>query len=277
MSSGDREVIEGRPVPNLLGLLVRVWTDLMASLGQLAILAGETFSSIACGRIRVRLTLQQIAEIGFGSQVVVIVTGAFTGAVFTAQAYFQFASLNMETAVGPVVTLSMFRELGPVLAGLMVAGRVGAAMTAEIGTMKVTQQIDALRALAVNPVDYLVVPRALAMFISMPLLVVECVGFGILASYYVGVEVLNINGVYFLANMTKFTEGSDIMMSLMKGFVFAGIIVFISCREGLHAKDGAVGVGRATTASVVTCSLAILIANFFLTMALNIIFPAGQR
>jgi len=277
LSSGDREVIEGRPVLNLLGLLVRVWTNLMASLGQLAILAGETFSSIACGRIRVRLTLQQIAEIGFGSQVVVIVTGAFTGAVFTAQAYFQFASLNMETAVGPVVTLSMFRELGPVLAGLMVAGRVGAAMTAEIGTMKVTQQIDALRALAVNPVDYLVVPRALAMFISMPLLVVECVGFGILASYYVGVEVLNINGVYFLANMTKFTEGSDIMMSLMKGFVFAGIIVFISCREGLHAKDGAVGVGRATTASVVTCSLAILIANFFLTMALNIIFPAGQR
>lgn len=277
MSSGDREVIEGRPILNLFGLLVRVWTDLMASLGQLAILAGETFSSIACGRIRVRLTLQQIAEIGFGSQVVVIVTGAFTGAVFTAQAYFQFASLNMETAVGPVVTLSMFRELGPVLAGLMVAGRVGAAMTAEIGTMKVTQQIDALRALAVNPVDYLVVPRALAMFISMPLLVVECVGFGILASYYVGVEVLNINGVYFLANMTKFTEGSDIMMSLMKGFVFAGIIVFISCREGLHAKDGAVGVGRATTASVVTCSLAILIANFFLTMALNIIFPAGQR
>jgi len=270
-------VIEGRPILNLFGLLVRVWTDLMASLGQLAILAGETFSSIACGRIRVRLTLQQIAEIGFGSQVVVIVTGAFTGAVFTAQAYFQFASLNMETAVGPVVTLSMFRELGPVLAGLMVAGRVGAAMTAEIGTMKVTQQIDALRALAVNPVDYLVVPRALAMFISMPLLVVECVGFGILASYYVGVEVLNINGVYFLANMTKFTEGSDIMMSLMKGFVFAGIIVFISCREGLHAKDGAVGVGRATTASVVTCSLAILIANFFLTMALNIIFPAGQR
>jgi len=277
LSSGDREVIEGRPILNLFGLLVRVWTDLMASLGQLAILAGETFSSIACGRIRVRLTLQQIAEIGFGSQVVVIVTGAFTGAVFTAQAYFQFASLNMETAVGPVVTLSMFRELGPVLAGLMVAGRVGAAMTAEIGTMKVTQQIDALRALAVNPVDYLVVPRALAMFISMPLLVVECVGFGILASYYVGVEVLNINGVYFLANMTKFTEGSDIMMSLMKGFVFAGIIVFISCREGLHAKDGAVGVGRATTASVVTCSLAILIANFFLTMALNIIFPAGQR
>ncbi|MCX6970254.1 MAG: ABC transporter permease [Verrucomicrobia bacterium] len=261
----------------ILSFFQGLLSSLLTSLGELAILAWETICSIARGRVRVWLTLRQIAEIGFGSQLVVVVTGAFTGAVFTAQAYFQFASLNMETAVGPVVALSMFRELGPALTGLMVAGRVGAAMTAEIGTMKVTQQIDALRALAVNPVDYLVVPRALAMFISMPLLVVECVGLGVLASYYVGVHVLNINGVYFFANVQKWTEGSDIMMSLIKGFVFGGLIVFISCREGLRAKDGAVGVGRATTATVVTSSLAILIANFFLTMALNILFPAGQR
>jgi phospholipid/cholesterol/gamma-HCH transport system permease protein len=258
-------------------LLNNIYSGFLTFLGQLAILAGETFTSIAAGRIRVRLVVQQIAEIGFRSQLVVIVTGAFTGAVFTAQAYFQFASLNMETAVGPVVALSMFRELGPVLTGVMVAGRVGAAMTAEIGTMKVSQQIDALRALAVNPIDYLVVPRALAMFISMPFLVVECVGCGILASYFVGVEVLNISGVYFLANTQKFADSSDIIMALVKGFFFAIIIVFISCREGLSAKDGAVGVGRATTATVVNCSLAILIANFFLTMALNILFPAGQR
>ena len=205
----------------------------------------------------------------------VIVTGAFTGAVLTAQANFQFVTLNMETAVGPVVALSMFRELGPTLTGVMVAGRVGAAMCAEIGTMRVSQQIDALRALAVNPVDYLVVPRAVAMFISMPFLVVECVGFGILASYYTGVEVLNIPGVYFLANIEKWTDATDIIMSLVKGFFFAGVIVFISCREGLGAKDGAVGVGRATTATVVNCSLSILISNFFLTMALNIFFPAG--
>jgi len=277
LSSDTRDSANGAPVLGVFGAMVGGFFTFVDFLGQLAMLAGETFSSILRGRVRIWLTLRQIAEIGFGSQLVVIVTGAFTGAVFTAQAYFQFASLNMETAVGPVVTLAMFRELGPVLTGLMVAGRVGAAMSAEIGTMKVSQQIDALRALAVNPVDYLVVPRALAMFISMPLLVVECVGFGIVASYYVGVHVLNISGVYFLANMQKFTEGSDIIMSLVKGFVFAGIIVFISCREGLGAKDGAVGVGGATTATVVTCSLAILIANFFLTMALNILFPAGQR
>jgi phospholipid/cholesterol/gamma-HCH transport system permease protein len=254
-------------------LFARFWVYL----GQVAILAGETLGSIFAGRIRLKLTLNQIAEIGYGSQFVVIVTGAFTGAVFTAQSYFQFAKLNMPTGVGPVVTISMFRELGPVLTGLMVAGRVGAAMSAEIGTMKVTQQIDALRALAVHPVDYLVVPRALGMMISIPLLVAECIGFGVFASYYVGVKVLNINGVYFLANMRHFTAGTDVVMALIKGFVFAIVIVFIACREGLHARDGAVGVGRATTETVVFSSLAILIANFFLTMALNIVFPAGQH
>ena len=246
-------------------------------LGQVAELAWETLSSISKGKIRLKLTLYQIAEIGYRSQMVVIVTGAFTGAVFTAQVYFQFASLNMETAVGPVVTLAMFRELGPVLTGLMVAGRVGAAMSAEIGTMKVTQQIDALRALAVHPVDYLVVPRALAMFISMPLLVVECVGCGILASYFVAVNVLNVDSFFFINNLQKFTGGRDICMTLIKGFVFGIIIVFISCREGLNTKNGAVGVGRATPESVVICSLSVLIANFFLTMFLNILFPAGLR
>ncbi len=259
----------------LIAYISKIYSYILIFLGEVAMLAGETLFSIARGRIRPRLVLYQIAEIGYRSQLVVVVTGAFTGAVFTAQAYFQFASLNMETAVGPVVALSMFRELGPVLAGVMVAGRVGAAMSAEIGTMKVTQQIDALRALAVSPVDYLVVPRSVAMFISMPILVVESVGCGILASYYVGVKVLNISGVYFLANTQKFADSSDIVMALVKGFFFAGIIVFISCREGLNAKGGAVGVGRATTSTVVNCSLAILIVNFFLTMALNIIFPAG--
>ncbi len=246
-------------------------------LGQVALLAGETIRSVASGGIRWRLVLRQLAEIGYGSQLVVIVTGAFTGAVFTAQAYFQFAHLNMATAVGPVVTLAMFRELGPVLTGLMVAGRVGAAMSAEIGTMKVTQQIDALRALAVHPVDYLVVPRALALFLSMPLLVIECVGCGVLAAYGVAVKILGVEAAYFVANMMKFTKFGDIAMSLTKGFFFAWLIVFISCREGLHAREGAVGVGRATTKSVVLCSLTILILNFFLTMFLNIIFPAGQQ
>src|SRR6195256_5255281 len=134
--------------------------------GDVVVLAGETISSAFSQKIRWRLFMQQIVEIGLRSQLVVMITGAFTGAVFAAQTYFQFNKLGMGSAVGAVVSVSICRELGPVLTALMVTGRVGASMSAEIGTMKVTEQIDALRALAVHPVDYLVVPRALAMMIS---------------------------------------------------------------------------------------------------------------
>jgi len=250
---------------------------LLFGIGETGWLAAESVKSVLGGRVRWRLVLQQILDVGYASQVVVLTTGAFTGAVFTAQVYFQFRTLGMESAVGPVVAVALFRELGPVLTGLMVAGRVGAAMSAEIGTMRVTQQIDALRALAVNPVDYLVVPRALAMFVSMPLLALECVVCGIAASYFVAAHVLGMETVYFLANMVKYTGTSDIAMTLVKGFFFAGIVVFISCREGFAVKKGAVGVGRATTRAVVFCSMTILVFNFFLSMALNIIFPAGAR
>jgi phospholipid/cholesterol/gamma-HCH transport system permease protein len=260
---------------NPLSALGQVLLSFLLKLGQISQLATEACGSILKGRIRIGLTLRQISHIGFGSQLVVIVTGAFTGAVFTAQTFFQFSRLNMESAVGPVISVAMCRELGPVLTGLMVAGRVGAAMSAELGTMKVTQQIDALRALAVHPVDYLVVPRVLAMIISVPLLVGECIFFGIAAGYLVATKVLGVGSAYYMMNMYKFTEAEDIFMGIIKGAVFAVIIVFVSCAEGLHARDGAVGVGRATTEAVVIGSLSVLISNFFLTMALNIIFPAG--
>src|SRR5712672_3930395 len=170
-------------------------------LGELVLLAADTFLSIFPHKLRWKLFLNQFVEVGLLSQLVVIITGAFTGAVFAAQTYFQFNKLGMGSAVGAVVSVSICRELGPVLTALMVTGRVGASMSAEIGTMKVTEQIDALRALAVYPVDYLVVPRALAMMISMPLLVAECIGFGIIASYLVAIVLLDINGTYYVANM----------------------------------------------------------------------------
>jgi phospholipid/cholesterol/gamma-HCH transport system permease protein len=162
-----------------------------------------------------------------------------------------------------------------VLTGLMVAGRVGAAIAAEIGTMKVTEQIDALRALGVQPVDYLVVPRTLAMMISMPLLVAECVGLSVLAGLFVAVHVLGVGQAYYVSTMLKFTTSREIEMALTKGFFFAFLIVFVSCHQGLNAREGAVGVGRAPTESVVISSLAILIVNFFLSFALNIVFPGG--
>lgn len=243
--------------------------------GETVLLAYETFLSIFRGQIRPTLVFQQLCAIGYHSQVVVIVTGSFTGAVFTTQTFFQFSNLNMESAVGAVVAVAMCRELGPVLAGLMVAGRVGAAMSAELGTMAVTQQIDALRSLAVHPVDYLVVPRTIAMLISMPLLVGESILFGISSGFFVAASLLNVSSVYYLENMQRFTDGGDIFIGITKGVAFGMLIVFISCRQGLCAKGGAVGVGCATTQSVVISSLAILIMNFFLTMGLNMIFPAG--
>jgi phospholipid/cholesterol/gamma-HCH transport system permease protein len=169
----------------------------------------------------------------------------------------------------------MFRELGPVLTGLMVAGRVGASIAAEIGTMKVTEQIDALRAMGVQPIDYLVVPRMLAIMISMPILVAESVGLGVYAGYVVGTQMLGISDAYYVDNMLRFTNLRDIKMALIKGFFFGLLIVFISCREGLHTKEGAVGVGRAPTEAVVSCSLSILVLNFFLSMVLNSLLPYG--
>lgn len=246
-------------------------------IGEVVLLAVDTFRSLFTHRLRWTLFLRQVVEIGLLSQLVVIITGAFTGAVFAAQTYFQFSKLGIGSGVGAVVSVSLCRELGPVLTALMVTGRVGAAMSAEIGTMKVTEQIDALRALAVYPVDYLVVPRILAMMVSMPLLVSECIAFGILAGYFIAVHLLGVYGPYFVANMVRWTGTRDIIMALTKAICFAVLIVFISCHKGLTAREGAVGVGKATTEAVVNASVAVLIFNFFLTMFLNVIFPAGYQ
>src|SRR5213075_4422 len=211
-------------------------------LGEVVLLAADTFRSAFTHLLRWRLFLQQIVEIGLLSQLVVIVTGGFTGAVFAAQTYFQFNKIGMGSATGAVVSVAICRELAPVLSALMVSGRVGAAMSAEIGTMKVTEQIDALRALAVYPIDYLVVPRVLAMMVSMPLLVAECIAVGIAAGYLVAIFILDINGTYYMANMVRWTRNRDIIMGLSKAFCFGILIVFISCHKGLTAHEGAVGV-----------------------------------
>jgi phospholipid/cholesterol/gamma-HCH transport system permease protein len=248
--------------------------SLLVYLGEVAHLAAETMRSMLPSRIRWRLVLNQLLEMGARSQLVVIVTGAFTGAVFAAQTFFQFHRLGMDSAVGSVVSVSLFRELGPVLTGLMVAGRVGASIAAEIGTMKVTEQVDALRSLSVHPVDYLVVPRAIAMMVAMPLLVAECCAFGILFSYVVGVQVMGIPEASFVNNIIYWTKGKDVSMSLIKAFFFGIIIVLVSCHQGLKAENGAAGVGRAPTEAVVIGSLAVLGANFILTFALNFFFAA---
>lgn len=249
--------------------------DFLDYLGELSLLIWEIFISLTKGQKRFRQMWEQVAEIGARSQFVVCITGAFTGAVLAAQALFQFTLFGFESLTGGVVTIAMLRELGPTITGLMLAGRVGSAMAAEIGTMKVTEQIDALRAMAVHPIDYLVTPRILAMVISIPLLIVESAVLGMLASYIVGVGVFKVEPAYWLDNLSRFVDLSDIAIALIKGLCFGLVIVVVSCHQGLKASNGAVGVGQGTTKAMVYSSLGILIVNFFLTLLMQLLFPAS--
>ena len=243
--------------------------DTLIGLGQITLLARDTFASLLRLRVKWHDVLFQIYFIGVKSQLVVLVTGAFTGMVLGAQTYFQFHKIKMDTASLAVVGVSMCSELGPVLTALMVAGRVGGAMAAEIGTMRVTEQIDALRALATHPVDYLVVPRLVASHLVLPLLTVEAIVVGIGAGYLVGVYLLGIEPTYLWYNMLHFTHVVDVVIGLTKAFIFGGIIALIGCYKGMTCGLGAQGVGRATMEAAVYSSISILITNFFLTLLMG--------
>jgi phospholipid/cholesterol/gamma-HCH transport system permease protein len=238
-------------------------------MGRLGLFAREVVVAIFAHRPKWRDFLYQLYFIGVKSQTVVLVTGAFTGMVLAAQTYFQFHKVRMDTATLAVVSVSMCSELGPVLTGLMVAGRVGAALAAELGTMRVTEQIDALRTLATHPIDYLVVPRTLATVFAMPLLTAMSIAVGIGAGYALAVGFLNIEAGYTWHNMIKYSSGEDAIMGLIKAVVYGAIIAVISCYKGMTCREGAEGVGRATTEAVVYSSITILISNFFLTLFLN--------
>jgi phospholipid/cholesterol/gamma-HCH transport system permease protein len=252
------------------------WTtwleDGLEGLGRLTLLARDTIASLFTSKFAGRDLLFQLYFIGVKSQSVVLITGAFTGMVLCAQTYFQFHKLKMDTATLAVVSVSMCSELGPVHTGLMVAGRVGAAIAAELGTMRVTEQIDALRTLATHPVDYLVVPRFLALHITLPLLTAEAIALGIAAGYVVAVYLLGIDPTYSWSNMLKYTSTEQLIIGIIKSFIFGGIVALIGCYKGLYCGQGAQGVGRATTEAVVYSSITILITNFFLTLTLGKFF-----
>ncbi|MBW2652763.1 MAG: ABC transporter permease, partial [Deltaproteobacteria bacterium] len=193
---------------------------------------------------------------------------AFTGAVLALQSYTGFKRFNAEAFVGTVVALSVTRELGPVLAGLMVSGRVGSSMAAELGTMQVTEQIDALYTLAVNPVKYLIVPRLLAAFIMMPVLVIFADLIGITGGYIVSVNILGSNPYVYMERTWSYLEFNDIYSGLLKACVFGIIIATVSCYQGFYTQGGAEGVGKATTKAVVLSCLLILIFNYIITALL---------
>jgi phospholipid/cholesterol/gamma-HCH transport system permease protein len=244
-------------------------SDWLGGLGRFGLLARESFTSLLTLKVAWRDLVYQMYFIGVKSQSVVLITGAFTGMVLAAQAYFQFHKVKMDTATLALVGVSMCSELGPVLTGLMVAGRVGAAIAAELGTMRVTEQIDALRTLATHPVDYLVVPRLVAAHLVMPILTAEAIVVGIGSGYLVGVYLLGIDPAYSWYNMLRYTSSADLTVGLIKSVVFGGIVAMIGCYKGMSCREGAEGVGQATTEAVVYSSIAILIVNFFLTLTLG--------
>jgi len=207
-------------------------------------------------------------EIGVRSFPVVMITAAFTGMVFALQVYTGFKRFNAESMVGSAVGLSVTRELGPVLTGLMVSGRVGSAMAAELGTMRVTEQIDALYTLATNPIKYLIVPRFLASMVMVPVLVIFADVIGILGGYLVSVQVLEVNPTLYAQRTWNYLELNDVYSGLLKALFFGMIVAISSCYQGFSAQGGAEGVGRATTKAVVLSSLLILISNYFITAIL---------
>ena len=212
-----------------------------------------------------RLFFDQVFKIGFNSLPVVGLTAIFTGMVLALQSYTGFSRFSAESAIPNVVVLSITRELAPVLAGLMVAGRAGAAIAAEIGTMKVTEQIDALKTLSTNPFSYLVTPRVIAGVLSLPFLVLIGDIIGVFGGYLICVNLLNFNPSVYLQNTYNFVEFIDIFSGLVKAAVFGFIITFIGCYFGFNTKGGAQGVGQSTTYSVVSSSILILLMNYIIT------------
>ncbi len=210
-------------------------------------------------------TIKQMEFVGVKSIYIVLLTGLFTGMVFALQSYHGFRLFGAESLVGSTVALSMTRELGPVLTSLMVTARAGSAMAAEIGSMKVTEQIDALYVMAANPMQHLVVPRMIAATLMVPLLTAIDDYIGIIGGYFVGVKLLGINEAVFVNNITRLMELSDIYNGLAKAAVFGLLLSLIGCFKGMNTKGGAEGVGRATTEAVVLASVSILVADYILT------------
>lgn len=214
---------------------------------------------------RLRLYFRQMEFVGVNSLFVVMLTSLFTGMVLALQTYYAFRLFSAETLVGATVALSMTRELGPVITALMVTGRAGSSIAAEIGTMRVTEQVDALTVMAINPVQYLVAPRVVAGLVMLPLLTVVSDFVGIVGGYLIGVKLLGINGGIFMNRIYELVKLEDLYNGLAKAAVFGVIMTLVGCYKGFYTTGGAEGVGRATTQSVVLASVLILASDYVLT------------
>lgn len=233
--------------------------------GGLSILMGQTLFWIPIPPLRKKQIAEQMSKIGVDSLPIVSLISLFTGMVLALQSAYQMKRFTAEMYIASLVCISMTRELGPVLTALIVAGRVGASITAELGTMKVTEQIDALETMATNPVKYLVVPRFMALMIMLPILTIYSDIIGILGGYIIGVYKLGISHGMYMKNTWNPLKYKDIFTGLIKSYFFAIITCIVACYEGMTAEGGAEGVGKATTASVVTSFILIIASDCFFT------------
>lgn len=241
----------------------------LASLGSYLIMTLRAFGIFVTHPPHFSLIREQFFNIGVLSLPVVSITGFSTGMVLAAQSFFQLADKGLEGATGIMVGKAMMTELGPVLTAFMVTGRVGSAMCAEIGTMRVTEQIDAMRSMSVDPIRYLVTPRLIASTAMMPFLHLFCTLTGLLGGFLIACYFFGMAPVTYFGGMQIYITHFDFMSGFIKAFIFGIFVASICCYKGMHTKGGANGVGAATTASVVICYATVLISNFLLTLALN--------
>ena len=253
---------------NFLAIIGRVVLSLLGEIGRLSVFIWHSVSHILRPPFFWRLTFQQMMRIGYYSLPVVALTAFFTGGALALQIYYGGNAFNSEAIVATIVALGITRELGPVLGGLMVAGRVSAAIAAELGTMRVTEQIDALTTLSTNPYKYLVVPRVVAAVITLPLLVLVADIIGVMGGFVVGTGSFDFNPGVYIKNTVDFLDADDVTSGLIKAAVFGFIIAIMGCFHGFNSKGGAQGVGRATTNAVVTASILILATNYIMTSLL---------
>ncbi|MBN1356258.1 ABC transporter permease [bacterium] len=247
-----------------LAILGEPFTRFVNESGRIVLLLWSTLRWSIRRPFRVHLLFRSMEEIGVKSLPVVVITAMFTGGILALQSYSSFKRFNAESLIGTMVAIALCRELAPVLTGLIVAGRVGSAMAAELGTMRVTEQIDALYTLAVNPVHYLIVPRFIASMIMLPVMTMLADGLGIAGGYLVATRVYQLNSVVYIRSSFNFLEYEDVYSGLIKSAVFGIIIAIVGCYKGFYTMGGAEGVGRSTTSAVVVSMMLILIIDYFM-------------
>lgn len=255
--------------------------DAIAALGSFTIFTGWMFRWMFTKRPRRETIIWNFYQIGVLSLPVVALTGTFIGMVLAVQSYQQFRMLNLETRLGAVINMTLVRELGPVLAATMLAGRVGSSMAAELGTMRVTEQIDALTVMGADPIHYLVVPRFLGCLVLIPCLTIMADFMGVVGGYFYSVHILEIDAYYYLQNSADYVAFWDMCVGLFKSLFFGAAIALIGCHHGFHCDPGAEGVGRAATSSFVTSFVVILAIDLLLGIALDAIYfvfwPEGPQ